>query len=32
MRSTSIGWIFVTAWAMACVVLALAIIAVTMLS
>jgi len=32
MRSTSIGWIFVTAWAMVCVVLALAIIAVTMLS
>jgi len=32
MRSTPLGWVFVTAWAVVCVVLALAIIALTMSS
>jgi hypothetical protein len=32
MRSTPLGWVFVTAWAVICVVLALAIIVLTMTS
>jgi hypothetical protein len=31
-RPTSLGWLFVTAWAVLCVLLALAILAVTMLA